>query len=57
MGMDGLLSSLAEEEAHVHLYHFSEPSKSTFAHGYVSAKISYVKRYERETYKHSGDHA
>lgn len=38
MDMDELLSSLAEEEVHARLSLFSEPSKSTFVHGYVSNK-------------------
>jgi hypothetical protein len=43
VGMDELLSSLAEEEVHAHLSLFSEPSKSTSVHGYVSDKnITYL---------------
>lgn len=43
VGMDELLSSLAEEEVHAHLSLFSEPSKSTSVHGYVSDKnINYL---------------
>lgn len=38
VGMDELPSSSAVEEVHVHLSHFSEPSKSISVHGYVSAK-------------------
>lgn len=38
MGMDEPPSSLVEGEVHVHLSHFSELSKSTSVHGYVSVK-------------------
>lgn len=37
-GMDELPSSLAEGEEHVHLSRFSELSKNTSVHGYVSVK-------------------
>lgn len=36
--MDEPPSSLVEGEVHVHLSHFSELSKSTSVHGYVSVK-------------------
>jgi hypothetical protein len=36
--MDELPSALAWVEADVHLYHFSEPSKSIFVHGSLSVK-------------------
>lgn len=36
--MDELLYALGGEVAHVHWPHFSEPSKSIFVHGSLSAK-------------------
>lgn len=40
VGMDELLSSSVVGEVHVHLPHFSGPSKSTSEHGCVSANIT-----------------